>query len=266
MMRPLIHPSTARLRAFVDESDQRLAAHLRGCSVCRNDVLLMRDLLSVAREDFAPKAPRATLERIAARRAAGERRILPPADVGRSTGRTKQRLTVVILVSTIAAAAAALPGSPLRQLFTRRAEPKSNVAPVVKPSTLDTSAPITSPPIAGVAIPVANELLVEIDSASDSLQIRARVVDTPELEVRGIGLAASAVFRPRSGSVGVSEARGGEVQIDVPRAAKHFTLRVNGVVRVVKAGDRLRLLAPEGETSSSEIIVRPKLLREGPKP
>jgi len=109
-------------------------------------------------------------------------------------------------------------------------------------------------------------LLVEIDSASDSLQIRARVVDGPELEVRGIGLAASAVFRPRSGSVGVSQAVGGEMQIDVPRAARHFTLRVNGVVRVVKAGDRLRLLAPEGETSSSEIIVRPKFLREGPKP
>jgi hypothetical protein len=109
-------------------------------------------------------------------------------------------------------------------------------------------------------------LLVTVDGTGDSLEIRVRIVETPELDVRGVGLAASAVFRPKSSSVGVSEARGGEVQIDVPRAATHFTLRVNGVVRVVKAGDRLRMLAPEEEPSSSELVVRPRPLREGPRP
>src|SRR5262245_45195478 len=177
MTGPLIHPGIAELRRFIDDGDQRTAAHLRGCSVCRNDVLRMRTLLTVAREDFAPKAPRATLERIAARRAAGERRLLPLTDVGRPHGRTKQRLMAAILVATIGAAAAAFPGSPLRQFFTRRTEPKSNVAPTVNPSSSDTSGPTAPPRVAGVAIPVATELLVAIDGAGDSLEIRVRIVE-----------------------------------------------------------------------------------------
>ncbi|HKG90382.1 MAG TPA: zf-HC2 domain-containing protein [Gemmatimonadaceae bacterium] len=112
------HPDARRLDAYVDgrlpEGERaRIAEHLTRCDVCRRAVAELRRVGELARAHQAtvPALPPAALERVLARRAAGERCILPTADAElvvvvrergpRAGGRT-------LLVASAAAAAAAI--------------------------------------------------------------------------------------------------------------------------------------------------------------
>ena len=81
------HPGARRLDAYVDArldaaSRAGVARHLTRCEACRNDVADMRRVGELARAAaaVAPALPQGSLERVLARRAAGERAILPVTD------------------------------------------------------------------------------------------------------------------------------------------------------------------------------------------
>jgi anti-sigma factor RsiW len=81
------HPGARRLDAYVDArldaaSRAGVARHLTRCEACRNDVADMRRVGELARAAaaVAPALPPGSLERVLARRAAGERAILPVTD------------------------------------------------------------------------------------------------------------------------------------------------------------------------------------------
>ena len=97
------------------------------------------------------------------------------------------------------------------------------------------------------------EMWVSNESDSAPVRIRFRLIDGNELEVRGLAAASRAVFRPRVNGIAVTNIGGGELQVDVPRAATRFVLRVRGVTHVVKDGPRLRVLA-ESDTAGADIV------------
>ncbi|MCH6547998.1 MAG: zf-HC2 domain-containing protein, partial [Gemmatimonadetes bacterium] len=81
----ILHPSESRLNRFADgELSRRLrirtAAHLEGCSRCRNTIVAIRRLSREARVMPQPSAPAGLKDRILERLANGERVILPVAD------------------------------------------------------------------------------------------------------------------------------------------------------------------------------------------
>lgn len=99
----ILHPRFRSLVRYAeggpgDPDRARLSAHLAGCARCRDTVAALREVAGAAREVPVPPAPADALERILARRAAGERVLLPAADAPAPRRRPR----------TLAAAAASL--------------------------------------------------------------------------------------------------------------------------------------------------------------
>ncbi|MBI4546286.1 MAG: zf-HC2 domain-containing protein, partial [Gemmatimonadetes bacterium] len=81
----LRHPTFRQLNRYADGElgeprRARVAGHLAGCARCRGTVSFVRELREAARTLPVPALPQDALDRIRARRAAGERVILPLAD------------------------------------------------------------------------------------------------------------------------------------------------------------------------------------------
>ena len=233
------HPDLMSLRAFAlddDDRSRRSAGHLERCTDCRATVVSMRNIVATVREDFTRPAPQ-LLDRVIARRAAGDRVIL--ADVGEIGTRRRDmaRVTLPWAVAILLGAsvvAAAMPGSPLRQwitdTFTQRV-PDTGPAPVVPPAPAAPALPSAADTsISGVSIFATDSVWVSVDSVLRPARIVLRMASQPELEVRGMGEAARATFRPRVNGIRVSGLAGGTLHIDVPMAARAFQLRVGDVV------------------------------------
>jgi hypothetical protein len=264
----MIHPPFDRLRAFatgdVEPHRQKTARHLEECADCRQTVTRVRDLLVTVRAD-APRPPAGALERIRARRAAGERVILPvvePDERRRGAPRLRSVLPwAVAFVLASAGLAVALPGSPLREFLRSRGASKARVDSV---ATLPT--PVSSEAlregvaadtaVAGVALPyMGSDLAVIIAVPAESLVVIVRLTDDGELEVRGSGGAANAVFRMHGATVAVSGVKHGTVHVDVPRIARRFELRIGGQRYLVSEGGSMRALA-DADTTEGAVIFR----------
>ncbi len=269
------HPDIEVLKGFADgalaaPARERVTTHLERCTECRRAVVTVRTVTAVAREAWAPSAPPEALDRILARRAAGERLILPHVtdDDALSAGAATQRATLrrsavwaAALLLAAMGAAAALSG-PLRGWLTVRDQSgRTAEAPEVIPprATTESTHGATPAPVSGIAVPrTSGELWVAIDATDTrSLRIRVRLVDVDELEVRGVGAASSAVYRPRAGGVGITTTGGGELQVDIPRAAPRVLVRVNGALILVKDGVQLRVLASRADTVGAELVLTP---------
>jgi hypothetical protein len=124
------HPDLTSLRAFaLDDGDRGsgTARHLERCTDCRATVVSMRSIVATVREDFTQSAPPQVLDGIIARRAAGDRVILADVEEIDTRRRDMSRVTLpwaVAILLGASVAAAAMPGSPLRQwiieTFTQR--------------------------------------------------------------------------------------------------------------------------------------------------
>lgn len=81
------HPGYRRLSRFADgelgaREQERVASHLAACPRCREEVALIRRMADAARQIPAPPASERLLQQALARRAAGERVLLPTSDAG----------------------------------------------------------------------------------------------------------------------------------------------------------------------------------------
>lgn len=82
----ILHPRFSQLCRFVEHEiapakRKRLTAHLARCPRCRAEVAFLRELSEAAQSIPAPEPPADALTSILARRIAGERMILPSADL-----------------------------------------------------------------------------------------------------------------------------------------------------------------------------------------
>ncbi|MEZ4585619.1 MAG: hypothetical protein R2909_04360 [Gemmatimonadales bacterium] len=179
----------------------RVRAHLADCQRCRDELTFARETRVLLRAVTTPVVAPETLDRILARRRAGERVILP-ADVPRE--RPRRRLAVPIAVAATLVATVAIAAELLR----RPADP-SLTEP--EPPAAEASAPV------GVAIvPTGREVEVRI-LGTGRLRIEATLHDGRELGVRGRGAAESARFRATSAGITVSEVTGGTLEVRIPR-------------------------------------------------
>lgn len=116
----ILHPRFATLARFAagepgDDARPRLAAHLQGCARCRGTVASLRRASADARQAPVPAPGEDALERILARRAAGERVILPAAEpAAPRPGRRVLPALAASLVLLVAAAALFLRAPELR--------------------------------------------------------------------------------------------------------------------------------------------------------
>lgn len=106
----ILHPRFTTLARLADgelddDARARLDAHLQGCERCRGTVAALRRAGADARQAPVPAPPADALERILARRAAGERVILPTAEP--AAPRPGRRLLPALAASLVLLVAAA---------------------------------------------------------------------------------------------------------------------------------------------------------------
>ncbi|HEX8393017.1 MAG TPA: hypothetical protein VF665_11715 [Longimicrobium sp.] len=230
-------------------------AHLAGCSACAAQLSELRaggERMSALLGAGDVAAPMLRAQAAFHRRRRGAH---PLARTGRGLSRAA---AVMIAIGGAAVAAAAFPGSPVRQwvretLLTEQEPAAPAPAPVVQ-------APAPPPEAAptGVSIlPDDGQVRVVVSGAGPELRVRARLSPSPQAAVRATGAAAgTARFRTAPGRIEVLNAGAGQVEVDLPAGAESAFLEVNGRVYAAKEGQALRALTPAVGGTADQPVFR----------
>lgn len=225
-------------------------AHLAACGECAAAARELRALNEraaglLARADVPAPVAQAQMSLRARRLRAGR---------WGEARRTLLRAAVLVL-AVAGVAAAAVPGSPVNSWIREVVLPEKK--PQLRPTLGQQPAPSQPRPAApaapsGVSIrPDEGVVRVVLTGASPRLRVTARLVDAPRAGVLARGRAAAgARFRTAPGRIEVVDAGAGEIEVEIPRAARAATVQVNGHVYVAKDGDSLRVLAPAGSAGA----------------
>jgi anti-sigma factor RsiW len=173
--------------------------------------------------------------------------------------RALPRAAVLVLAVAGAAAAAVVPGSPVREWVARvtvseRAAEPALPAPAPAPSVEERVVEVA--PKAVSILPEGGRVRVAVTGSSPELRVRARLSDEPQAQVTATGAAVSARFRTGPGRIEIVGAGPGEVVVDLPRGADAAFVEVNGRVVAAKEGKTLRSLAPRVAGSADEPVFR----------
>lgn len=253
------HPDEGLIRAFLDgeagREEEGLRSHMDECAACsvvaqeqRRAMDTLRDALALL--DVEPSGGRAR-ERVL--RTASERR--------RLAGRLRRSLprAAAVIVFLAAGAAAAMPGSPVRQWALagfRAAFGSQERSP---------SAPVASPDVAPEAPPAGPETVgATLRATSEGLELRVvglrpgallRVV-LVEGDQAGIFAGEGTRFRTESRRM---EAAGppGDVKVEIPGGAADVILYVNDRVYLRKTEEVLEVPGPVLSRTTDEIIFAP---------
>ncbi|HEU0013148.1 MAG TPA: hypothetical protein VFQ45_05665 [Longimicrobium sp.] len=264
------HPRFELIRALAAGAlagDERacVARHLERCARCRAAMASIPALVRRVEQATDLPVPDGAWERILARRAAGERVIVPAMPTGAIAvarpARTlplRRAAVVGLALGGIASAALAVP------LVTDWLRPGAEAGEARRPASPAPAAPAPEAkaaaeevPVAGVSVtPSGASATVDVDGAGPELRIRVRVVDGGELEARAASGAAGAVFHPRPTGLRVENAGAGELELLLPRAVHRVMVRVDGRPYLLKEGEQLRVLAPAADTAGSEVLLR----------
>lgn len=240
------HLTEAELQAWLDrEIDPaeraRVSRHLEDCADCRrvagelrsagerfSGVMLRYDEDLAAEAGDRPRRPRTSWD-VAAHRPTGGGR---PGNVPRWAGRA----AALVLLFGAAAAAAIVPGSPIRDLLF--GPPAEVVAPAPPPAEMR---PAPSAVVDGARITVRPQdgvLTVRVNDFAPGTRIVVSLVDRAVAAANLPDGARNARFVVASGTlevIGAGESLDGVVRVALPRSMKSGVLEVDGnvVARVV---------------------------------
>lgn len=266
----MTHPSEGTLQAFLDQElpgaeRSEIAAHLLACAPCRGELDRLRadsELLSAALRhiDIAPALGRAEAE-IRRRHSPSIPRVQigPKVGVGVQARRALVRAAVLILFAA-AAASAAIPGSPVLR-WIRSILPGSHpAAHAPAPRPAPPAAPQAAQPptgsAAGVSVaPEEGRVRIVLRDAAPGVQVHVRLVDEPRAVVEATGLASGARFASSPGMIEMIGGGTGAVRIEVPRAARHAVVEVDGKPYFFKDGDDVRVFTPV-DSAGGEVVFR----------
>jgi hypothetical protein len=166
----------------------------------------------------------------------------------------------ILILALAGAAAAAIPGSPLRRAlehtFDRVAHFFNGVAPAghdVAPAAPALVAPAGS---RMAVLPADGRVRVILHQPAGQVDVTVRLVDEPLAEVEVVAAADGVRFRTGPGRIEVSGVTGGTVAVAIPRGAVRATIEVDGRVHAYKHGDLLRLSGPAGRERGEQVRFR----------
>lgn len=157
-----------------------------------------------------------------------------------------------VLLVLATGAAAAIPGSPVREWVVRTF--RTVTATVEEPDRQDEfpSAPAAADRDAGVAVePAEGAVTVRFVDTSVGAVIRVRFVDGSRAAVR----AADARYRTSRGRIEVVGAGSGDIHVELPRTSASARVEAEGRTLLVKRDAEIRVLAP-ADSTASEIVFR----------
>lgn len=254
----MTHLGEGELQALVDgelpAGSPAVEAHLRSCSACaealaglRLDSERVSALLGLA--DAAPPMLSAQAEFHRRRRG-----VPRAAATGR---RALARAAALVLAFAGAAAAAVVPGSPVRDWIGGVGAAERDAAPEPMPEAppVLTTEPAIAPKAVSLA-PSEGRIRVVVTGAAPELRVRVRITDRPLAEVTATGEAARARFRTGPGRIEIVSAGPGEAVVHLPASAEAAFVEVNGRVVAAKEGGALRALVPPVGGSAAEPVFR----------
>jgi hypothetical protein len=203
--------------------EAELRDHLRGCAHCarRLDAAMREDAeIGALLRQLDHPAPIARADALI-RRSRGER--LGAARI--AAGLAFALLTAGVLY--------AMPGSPLPRLLDRAPGPVSPAPPTVR---VEERPPRPAP--AGIAIPPGADLTVIFSAGLAGGTATVRLVDAPELSIRGAGDGVEFDLGVDRVTVAGTDAAG-DYQVLVPRDAPSVRIRDGATVVWEKSGDRV---------------------------
>lgn len=251
------HVDEGMLQALLDDElpdgDERSTrVHLAACPTCRQRFEEVRESSHTLARALSLLDPAGNQPGVLAIQSAPSIRSRPSRWRGSGAARA-----AVMLLTFAAAASATVPGSPVRRWLIDAWESPRAVALRTEP--VATTAPIAAGAIAdetGVSVPMASDRFeVVLSEVDPTLQVRARLVDSPRGAVYAVGAATDSRFATAPGVIQVSGSGAGELRVEIPREAASATIVVDGRTYLVKEGDQLRLL-PTDDAGSAEIIFR----------
>jgi hypothetical protein len=268
----MTHFEEGTLQAYQDgtlaEADRiGIDEHLSGCEQCAQQ---LSELTAAARLFSSSMRVLDHPSRLAsAQRAAAQVLRDPPARVLAFRRPAMQARTFVraamLILGFAAAASATIPGSPTRDWLVTAWQriaatfvetPEVAVPQPSAPAATEPSAPPAAPtPVAGVSVrPAAGR--VEIVLRGSASEIRVRLVEGERAVVQASGGAASASFQTGPGRVQVTGGTGGELLVDIPRAADHVLLVVNGQTYLTRQDGVVSVTGPTAEKTGSEFLFK----------
>lgn len=244
------------LRDVADGSDTRAASHLAACDTCRalldavrrQEATISEALLSLDETwdlEAARERIRAEIAEGAAEEAGVVGRIAP-----RRFSWSLSRAAGLILV-TAAGAAAAIPGSPVREWLTGTLSERTPRS--AQPAAVDAPDVATSRESAGVRLAVGTgPVRIVITGLPPATEVRVQLVPGSEAAVLA---PAGARFTSGEGRIeAVTET--GPVRVELPRGAVPATVEVNGRVYLRNTAEGLDDTASTWDRDGSDLVLR----------
>jgi anti-sigma factor RsiW len=269
----MTHRSDAELQAYLDAELQGgdaadVAAHLMTCTECRSrlgELRLagerLRAALAELESGLLPDASRLPRSKRPAQpdvdRVASDSRVRPGRS-GFGAGRSLARAAVMLL-AVAGAAAAVVPGSPLRLLIERLVS-NPVVSIPVEPPDARAEPESVNPGIASVTVsPAEGRVRVMVRQFPRGTVIRVRLEEGRDVRARLLSGQEGVRFSVGTGSlymVGSESGEPSEILIDLPRGLNSATLEVDGKRELVASGGAFLRPGGSGELPQDEVVLR----------
>jgi hypothetical protein len=267
----MTHATDGTLLAYVDgEIDGSAAAelgdHLAACAECARELQTLRRLSATTHEALSLVSAPAPMLRaqaaIAAERARLERRS-PASYISRLGARGLAR-AAMLLLALAGAAAAAVPGSPVRRALETTIARVSQLlngeavapAPLPVPAPAPADVPVFSERASMAILPAGGRVRVLLHAPAGPVDVTVRLVSSQRAVVETNTPDADVRLRSAAGRVEVIGLGTGTVTIEVPAAVAGATIEVGGLVYVYKEGRALQLTGPAGNDRGDEVRFR----------
>ncbi len=259
------HLTDGRLQAYLDAElpggeAAEVAEHLMACTDCRvrlGELRLAGEAFRRALSDLDEGFDLG--DRLASTVATASRSRTPRPFSG-FTGSGALWRAAVLVLAVAGAAAAVVPGSPLRELIDRLVSSGSETQRVetVAPATQRGLEP--TPAIGSITVtPVDGQVAVHVRRFADGSTVRVRFGPDPSVRAKLLSGLSGARFSVGPGTlfvIGNGSAIAGDILIELPRGLQFATVDVDGKRALVASPDGLHPSGDTGDAAQDEVVLR----------